>query len=202
MYHSPLFRIPQELRTNIYELALSLPTPIRIGAPRSPPDPTKPPHSNLIALQLTCHQLQAESAGIICHANDFVLRYTDEQGCCVALRDFLTDIGSANAHAVRKITVEFDTSPLETDRWDAFLKAAMRRFDVPAHFDLPRLKLWVKFCFPVGSAALVDIGTYTRDGPEILEWLEAERRDWGEERGCPLILIKILTLALQAHLRA
>lgn len=110
--HEPLSPLPHPTRAphpNLQARLLIANTPLHRRAPYSQPDPTRPRETYLLALQLTCHQLQAESAGIICRVNDFVLRYTDEQRCCAVLRDFLSDIDSTNARAVRKIIIEFDT---------------------------------------------------------------------------------------------
>ena len=114
MKHSPLGRLPPELRNHIYHLALYEPKPIVVrpygyeivecNKSRTQPPPCPSP----VALTITCKAIRQESVQVFYAINTFMV--ADAEGspehAVMSARDFIAQIRQRNSLAVRSMIVD------------------------------------------------------------------------------------------------
>lgn len=122
MEHSPLNRLPSELRNYIYELALVQPDGVWIGCwgghrPCRPGEKLKAKATAArgLALTRTCKQIHAEATEVCYNGNDFTIAMApvglkQSRDICaimtmMPLQKFLSTIGTENEQALRSITL-------------------------------------------------------------------------------------------------
>ncbi|KAK5115831.1 hypothetical protein LTR85_009425 [Meristemomyces frigidus] len=100
MDHSPLSRLPAELRNRIYELALHQDTPVRARFANQRPRLQFKYTDNALALVRSCKQIRAESAGLFCSANSFRIELNE-----ASLYEVLTDASTRMSITLDPFTV-------------------------------------------------------------------------------------------------
>lgn len=115
MDHSPLAKLPAELRNRVYELSLHHDKPfILTGSARRRKGTLVPLHKlrEPYALLVTCRQIRKEATQLLYALNSFVVHGSRHDRKSQALRRFLGDIGESNTNALRHIGLDLSGGTL------------------------------------------------------------------------------------------
>ncbi|KAK5136642.1 hypothetical protein LTR08_002656 [Meristemomyces frigidus] len=121
MDSSPFFRLPAEIRTSIYELALTDPSPVKVCLSRT--GCRLNTTVNVLGLTSSCQQISKECAGLFLANNEFVVtagdysnhinpkhaHHTLIEEALSPLNAFIDAVGTDNAAALKHVTLDIGT---------------------------------------------------------------------------------------------